>query len=413
MRLAASTEGIVWKNSPIKTDMGSIQKVHIGVAKQEEKKPTLLQKLGYKANMTKEEFAKFLETATTLFDDDESPVKTRPSKDPKIAQQTQSQFDLLFASPNESFQATPYHYEEEDIADPTGNIMNESMIQDEPEGELSIHLTEDEVDYRNIIKRITNSNKVNNGIPHPFAPVDISMQDDDDDCKAMTQPSLQHYQDISGGEVNVASSIDSNTSFVREIRAKSNPLASSRDFDANSISFGGDLMQNLSQYRVPVDVSGESFDIKSIIAKNRATINRSKGIVVSEAQKYLDAHSMVKDRSAPSVSQFVSSGSHRASAESSHQHRQALIADSHSELMAAMDDGMLQHWTTLQKANKEIEKHISKGATVSHFEVNLQLQLDHLLSMSSEALQTIVFTQVRELVFFSVFNCNAVMCLIA
>lgn len=396
MRSATTTQGIVWKNSPIKTDMGVLHKVHIK-EKQEEKKPTLLQKLGYKTSMSKDEFAKFLETATTLFDDDESPVKTQPSKDPRIAHQTQTQFDMLFASPNESFQAVPYQYEEEEEVNPANiNIMDASMDRDTPVGELSTHLTEEDVDYMNIIRRITNNNKTNNGIPHPFAPVDVSTNEEDDDCRVMNQPSLHQYSfHDAHPEVNVASSIDSNTSYVREIRAKSNPLASSRDFDANSISFGGDLMQTLSQYAVPgTNESVESIDIQSIVAKNRAAIYRSKGIGVSEAQKYLDDHAPAVRPSVTSVNVTSRGASVRNSSQLNDATRRSQLAESHKELLSAMDDGLTQHWTTLQDINKEVEEYRKKGATVANFEENLQLQLDHLLSMSPQALQTIVFSQV-------------------
>ena len=146
-------EQLRWKNSPIKTDSASLHKVNIfssaektTTATDNEPHHKNHKQLPPKQNMSKDEYSKFLDIATSMFED--SPVKPKQRdvepQSIKISQQVQSEFDLLFASPNESFEITPFEYDLEG-PDGEGHKMDVEAENEPPQNN-------NEVDFQTLLQ---------------------------------------------------------------------------------------------------------------------------------------------------------------------------------------------------------------------------------------------------------------------
>jgi hypothetical protein len=122
---------IEWKNSPIKTHSDSFQRVMVhsqmsNATDSSDRKTAPLSNKTENSVMSKDEQFTFLNMAATMFDDD-TPIKTKIHANSNSDQKLTSQYDLLFASPNASFEVAPFEYHEEED-DNNGDIENEDSL---------------------------------------------------------------------------------------------------------------------------------------------------------------------------------------------------------------------------------------------------------------------------------------------
>lgn len=113
-------ESVQWKNSPIKTELTKLQRVTVPDTHSASHtvSTSSRKQVVQRQSMSIEDHRKFVEEAASMFEN--SPFKPKllqpellESQTTLNKQQPQSQFELLFASPNESFEIAPYEYTEE------------------------------------------------------------------------------------------------------------------------------------------------------------------------------------------------------------------------------------------------------------------------------------------------------------